>query len=120
MEDAKALGDFLLVGLNSDNSVARIKGTSRPLQNENARAMVLLGLKSVDAVICFDGDTPANLIEQIQPDVLVKGGDYTPETVVGRETVAGRGGQTVIIPFLEGFSTTAIVNRVRAGKGVNI
>jgi D-beta-D-heptose 7-phosphate kinase/D-beta-D-heptose 1-phosphate adenosyltransferase len=82
------------------------------LQGEAARALVLLGLRSVDAVICFDEDTPAELIEQIQPDVLIKGGDYAAENVAGRETVAKRGGQTVIIPFLEGFSTSAIVEKM--------
>ena len=120
LEDARALGDFLVVGLNSDQSVARIKGVSRPVQCETARALVLLGLKSVDAVVRFDENTPASLIEQIRPDVLIKGGDYTPESVVGRETVAKRGGQTVIIPFLEGFSTTAIVDRIQTNQGVTI
>jgi D-beta-D-heptose 7-phosphate kinase/D-beta-D-heptose 1-phosphate adenosyltransferase len=115
LEDARALGDFLIVGLNSDKSVARLKGPSRPLQCETARALVLLGLRSVDAVICFDEDTPAELIEQIQPDILIKGGDYTAENVVGRETVVKRGGQTVIIPFLEGFSTTTIVEKIAKG-----
>jgi D-beta-D-heptose 7-phosphate kinase/D-beta-D-heptose 1-phosphate adenosyltransferase len=76
---------------------------------------VLLGLRSVDAVIRFDEDTPQKLIEQIQPDVLAKGGDYTPETVVGRETVIGRGGRVAIIPFLEGYSTTRIEEKIRRG-----
>ncbi|MDR0499478.1 MAG: D-glycero-beta-D-manno-heptose 1-phosphate adenylyltransferase [Holophagales bacterium] len=118
LEDAKTLGDFLVIGLNSDQSVAKIKGISRPIQHEIARALVLLGLKSVDAVIRFDEDTPANLIELIQPDVLIKGGDYTPETIVGRETVTKHGGQVVTIPFLEGFSTTAIINRIQTNRGV--
>jgi D-beta-D-heptose 7-phosphate kinase/D-beta-D-heptose 1-phosphate adenosyltransferase len=120
LEDAKALGDFLVVGLNSDQSVARIKGASRPLQSEDARALVLLGLKSVDAIVRFDEDTPEALIEQMQPDVLVKGGDYAPEAVVGRETVARRGGRTVIIPFITGFSSTSIVDRIKAGRGVTL
>jgi len=118
LEDARSLGHFLVVGLNSDQSVARIKGISRPIQCETGRALVLLGLSSVDAVICFDEDTPAELIEQLQPDVLIKGGDYTPETVIGRETVSKQGGQVVIIPFLEGFSTTAIIERIQTGRGV--
>ena len=118
LEDARALGDFLVVGLNSDESVARLKGPSRPLQSLEARAMVLLGLKSVGAVISFDEDTPARLIEQIQPDVLIKGGDYALDQVVGRDTVEKRGGRTAIIPFLEGHSTSAIVHRVQIGKGV--
>ncbi|MCL1893144.1 MAG: D-glycero-beta-D-manno-heptose 1-phosphate adenylyltransferase [Holophagaceae bacterium] len=118
LEDAKAYGDILVVGLNSDQSVARIKGQSRPLQSQTARALVLLGLRSVDAVICFDEDTPARLIEQLLPDVLIKGGDYVPDTVVGRDIVEKHGGQTIIIPFLEGYSTTAIVNRILTNTGV--
>jgi D-beta-D-heptose 7-phosphate kinase/D-beta-D-heptose 1-phosphate adenosyltransferase len=117
------MGDFLAVGLNSDKSVARLKGPSRPLMPQTARALVLLGLRSVDAVICFDEETPEELIRQIQPDVLAKGGDYAPEAVVGRETVAKRGGRTVIIPFLEGYSTTSIVEKIGgepgAGAGEN-
>src|SRR5512133_167816 len=93
LAEARALGDFLVLGLNSDASVARLKGPSRPLQDEVARAMVLLGLRSVDAVVRFDEDTPLELIRALQPDVLAKGGDYTPETVVGREVVEARGGR---------------------------
>jgi len=119
LEDARALGDCLVVGLNSDASVLRLKGPSRPLQDEWARARVLLGLRSVDAVIRFDEDTPLELIQAIQPDVLAKGGDYTPETVVGRELVEARGGRLVLIPFLSGHSTSAIVERIRTGMGVN-
>jgi D-beta-D-heptose 7-phosphate kinase/D-beta-D-heptose 1-phosphate adenosyltransferase len=120
LEDARSLGDSLVIGLNSDESVARIKGTSRPLQCETARALVLLGLKSVNAVIRFNEDTPADLIEQIQPDILVKGGDYTPEDIVGRDTVLGRGGQVITIPFISGFSTSSIVDRVKSGCGVTL
>jgi len=118
LEDARALGDFLVVGLNSDASVARIKGPARPLQDQWARARVLLGLRSVDAVVLFDEDTPFNLIAALQPDVLVKGGDYTPEGVVGRDLVEARGGRLELIPFLAGHSTTAIADRIRAGRGV--
>jgi len=120
LQDARTLCDFLVVGLNSDQSVARIKGLSRPFQCQSARALVLLGLRSVDAVICFDEDTPARLIEQIQPDVLAKGGDYAPESVIGRDTIEKHGGQTVIIPFIEGFSTTSIVNRIQTNRGVTV
>ncbi|HEX9081943.1 MAG TPA: D-glycero-beta-D-manno-heptose 1-phosphate adenylyltransferase [Holophagaceae bacterium] len=120
LEDARALGDFLVVGLNSDASVARLKGTSRPLQDEAARAAVLLGLRSVDAVVRFDEDTPLVLIQALQPDVLVKGGDYTPDTVVGREIVEARGGRLVLIPFLPGHSTTRIEQRIRSGRGVTV
>jgi rfaE bifunctional protein nucleotidyltransferase chain/domain len=120
LEDVRALGDFLVVGLNSDASVARIKGPSRPLQDERARAMILLGLRSVDAVVRFDEDIPFNLIQAIQPDVLAKGGDYTPENVVGRDIVEARGGRLVLIPFLPGHSSSAIVERIATGRGVTI
>ncbi len=118
LEDARALGDFLVVGLNSDASVARLKGPSRPLQDEAARALVLLGLRSVDAVVRFEEDTPLELITALQPDILTKGGDYTPETVVGREVVEARGGRLVLIPFLPGHSTSTIVERIKTGRGV--
>lgn len=120
LEEVRALGDFLVVGLNSDASVARLKGPSRPLQDERARARILLGLRSVDAVVRFDEDTPLELIQALQPDLLAKGGDYTPETVVGREAVEARGGRLVLIPFLPGHSTTAIVERIRANRGVTL
>ena len=120
LADARALGDFLVVGLNSDASVARLKGAARPLQDEAARAAVLLGLRSVDAVVRFDEDTPLELIRALRPDVLVKGGDYTPETVVGREDVEARGGSLVLIPFLPGHSTSRIEARIRTGRGVTL
>ena len=118
LEDVRALGDFLVVGLNSDASVARLKGPSRPLQDEWARAMILLGLRSVDAVIRFDEDTPLELITALQPDLLAKGGDYTPETVVGKDVVEARGGRLVLVPFLPGHSSSTIVERIRTGRGV--
>ena len=118
LQDARALGTFLVVGLNSDASVARLKGPSRPLQDETARALVLLGLRSVDAVVRFDEDTPFDLISALQPDILVKGGDYTPDTVVGRDVVEARGGKLVLIPFLPGHSTSTIVGRILSGRGV--
>ena len=117
LEDVRALGDFLVVGLNSDASVARLKGPSRPLQDEAARARILCGLRSVDAVVRFDEDTPLRLITELQPDILAKGGDYTAETVVGREVVEARGGRVVLVPFLPGHSTSAIVERIRRGRG---
>jgi D-beta-D-heptose 7-phosphate kinase/D-beta-D-heptose 1-phosphate adenosyltransferase len=116
LEDVRALGDFLVVGLNSDASVARLKGPSRPLQDEGARAMILCGLRSVDAVVRFDQDTPLDLITALQPDILAKGGDYTPETVVGRDVVEARGGRVVLVPFLPGHSTSAIVERIRGAR----
>ena len=118
LQDVRDLGDFLVVGLNSDASVARLKGPSRPLQDEWARAMILLGLRSVDAVIRFDEDTPLELITALQPDLLAKGGDYTPETVVGKDVVEARGGRLVLVPFLPGHSSSTIVERIRTGRGV--
>lgn len=118
LEDCRALCDFLVVGLNSDRSVASIKGPSRPLQDEAARARILLGLRSVDAVVRFHEDTPADLIRALQPDLLAKGGDYAPHEVVGRDTVEARGGRLVLIPFLPGHSTTGIVDRIRTGLGI--
>jgi D-beta-D-heptose 7-phosphate kinase/D-beta-D-heptose 1-phosphate adenosyltransferase len=120
LEDVKALGDSLVVGLNSDASVARLKGPSRPLQDERARAMLLLALRSVDAVVRFEEDTPLNLILALQPDILAKGGDYAPADVVGRDVVESRGGRLVLIPFLPGHSTTAIAERIRTGRGVSV
>ncbi len=90
------------------------------MQDEPARAAVLLGLRSVDAVIRFDEDTPFELIKALQPDILVKGGDYTPDTVVGRDVVESRGGQVVIIPFIPGHSTSRIEERIRSGRGVTL
>lgn len=118
LEEVRALGDFLVVGLNSDASVARLKGPSRPLQDETARARILLGLRSVDAVVRFDEATPLELIQALQPDVLAKGGDYTPGTVVGREVVEARGGRLVLVPFLPGHSSSVIVERIKSGRGV--
>ena len=120
LEDARALGDFLVVGLNSDASVARLKGSGRPLQNEIARAFVLLGLRSVDAVVRFNEDTPLELIKALQPDILVKGGDYTPDTVVGRDVVETQGGRVVIIPLIPDHSTSRIEERIRSGRGVTL
>jgi len=96
LADAKALGDFLVVGLNSDASVARLKGPGRPLQDEAARAAILLGLRSVDAVVRFDEDTPLELIRALRPDVLVKGGDYTAETTAGAAEVLSAGNKVIV------------------------
>jgi D-beta-D-heptose 7-phosphate kinase/D-beta-D-heptose 1-phosphate adenosyltransferase len=109
---ARDLGDRLLVGLNSDDSVRRLKGPRRPLQSQDDRAACLAGLHAVAAVVIFTEDTPAQLIEELQPDVLVKGGDYEPDQVVGRETVEARGGKVVIIPYIEGISTSALIERM--------
>ncbi len=120
LEEVRALGDFLVVGLNSDASVRRLKGPTRPLQDEWARARILLGLRSVDAVVRFEEDTPLELIQALEPDVLAKGGDYTPETVIGRTIVEARGGRLVLIPFLPGHSSSLIAERIRNGRGVNV
>ena len=111
LKQAAALGDFLVVGLNADASVKRLKGPTRPINDEAARAEVLGALECVDAVTIFDEETPEALIAALVPDVLVKGGDYRPDEVVGRELVEAAGGRVVIIPLLEGCSTTGIVRR---------
>ncbi len=112
---ARSLGDALVIGLNTDASVRRLKGPERPLNSEDDRAMVLAALGCVDAVTLFGEDTPRELIAALLPDVLVKGGDYRPEEVVGRAEVEGAGGRLVLIPFLEGRSTTGLVERIRNG-----
>ena len=116
LHEARLLGDALVVGINTDASVRRLKGAGRPLVDERARAFVLAGLGSVDAVTLFDEDTPRELIAALLPDVLVKGGDYRVEAVVGREEVESAGGRVQIIPFLDGYSTTSLVERIRTGR----
>lgn len=113
LEEAAAQGDKLIVGLNSDASVRRLKGPDRPLQLEGDRALVLAALERVDAVVIFEEDTPAALIEEIGPDVLVKGGDYSKDQVVGGDFVTARGGRVHIVDFRDGCSTTGIVNRIK-------
>ena len=114
LEAARGLGDALVVGVNSDDSARRLgKGPGRPVQPEDARARVVAGLAAVDRVVLFDEDTPLELIEAVAPDVLVKGGDYTRETIVGADFVESRGGAVYAIPLLPGQSTTAIVERLR-------
>src|SRR5690348_2837371 len=120
LEEVRELCDFLVVGLNSDASVARLKGPARPVQDEAARATILLGLRSVDAVVRFAEDTPQLLIQDLQPDLLAKGGDYTPSTVVGRDIVEARGGRLVLLPFREGNSTSRVVTRIKSGRGVTL
>lgn len=106
LRKAADLGDILVVGLNSDESVRKLKGASRPINNQNDRAEVLSALSFVDYIAIFDKDTPLNLIKAIQPDILVKGADYKPEEVVGKEEVEARGGKLALISFFEGKSTT--------------
>lgn len=114
---ARAQGAHLLVGLNSDDSVRRLKGPARPVNTEAERAYVLAALECVDAVVIFGEDTPAELVRYLQPDVIVKGGDYTPENVVGASDVRARGGRVVIIPLTPGQSTTGIINKLRGSGG---
>ncbi len=106
-------GDILLIGLNTDNSVRRIKGNSRPVQDQIARAMVLASLQFVSAVILFDEDTPYELIKRVKPDVLVKGSDYKTEDIVGYDIVTAKGGEVVTIDFIEGYSTTSIIEKLK-------
>jgi D-beta-D-heptose 7-phosphate kinase/D-beta-D-heptose 1-phosphate adenosyltransferase len=110
---ARGACDRLVVGLNSDASVKRLKGEGRPVQDERARSEVLAALEAVDLVVIFEEDTPLNLITQIKPSVLVKGGDYAREQVIGHEIVAANGGEIVLVDILEGFSTTSLVRRAR-------
>ena len=114
LAQARSQGDALVVGLNSDSSVRRLKGPDRPIQSEGERAYVLAALQDVDAVVPFSEDTPLELIQRLRPDVLVKGGDYQPNTVVGREQVESWGGRVVIVPLRPGHSTTAIIEKLRA------
>ena len=116
LEDARALGDRLAVGVNSDASVQRLKGPSRPLIPEHERAELLVALESVDMVAIFGDDTPLALIEEVAPDVLAKGGDWALDRIVGREFVEARGGSVVSVRLREGRSTTTIVERILAGK----
>ncbi len=117
LREAAALGDYLVVGLNSDSSVRKLKGPARPINPQEARAEVLSALEAVDAVVIFDDETPLDLITAIRPDVLVKGGDYRPEEVVGRDEVEASGGRLALIPVLAGHSTTQMVARA-ADRGV--
>ena len=113
---ARGACDRLIVGLNSDASVKRLKGEGRPVQDERARAEVLAALEAVDLVVLFEEDTPIELIARIRPSVLVKGGDYTRDRVVGHEIVEAGGGEILLVDILQGFSTTSLVQRAREGK----
>ena len=113
LKEAKNLGDRLIIGLNSDQSVQNLKGPDRPLNAEDARASVLESLSMVDGITIFQEDTPHELIKEIIPHVLVKGGDYSIENVVGAETVGATGGKVVLIPILKGYSTSDLITRIR-------
>lgn len=112
LTQAAKQADVLIVGLNSDNSVKRLKGDSRPVNDQDARALLLASLIMVDAVVIFEEETPLKLITSILPDVLVKGGDYTLDEIAGAKEVIANGGKVVINPILDGFSTTAIINAI--------
>ena len=109
LSEARELGDYLIVGLNSDRSVTQIKGPERPINNQRFRSEKLLALNSVDDVIIFNEDTPQNLINELQPNILVKGGDYKKNEVVGARQVEEKGGEVVILPLVPGYSTTKII-----------
>ncbi|MDD3523528.1 MAG: D-glycero-beta-D-manno-heptose 1-phosphate adenylyltransferase [Candidatus Cloacimonetes bacterium] len=115
LEEARGMGDILVVGLNSDSSVTRLKGSERPVNNERDRYLVLQALRAVDYVIIFQEDTPYELIREIQPDVLVKGGDWAPEEIVGSDIVLSKGGVVRSLRFVEGLSTTGVIEKLRGG-----
>jgi rfaE bifunctional protein nucleotidyltransferase chain/domain len=117
LEAARREGNVLIVGVNSDASVQRLgKGTGRPVNGENARARVLAGFAAVDCVVLFDTETPLELIQNLAPDVLVKGADYPRESIVGGDWVESRGGRVVRVPLVRGFSTSSMVERLRASS----
>jgi len=116
LEKARRLGDFLVVGINSDLSVRRLKGPSRPVNHQRFRAAVVAALESVDGVVIFGEDTPLALIKKLKPDVLAKGGDWKKKNIVGSDFVEGRGGRVVPIAFEKGFSTTSIINNCQGNR----
>ncbi len=107
------LGDRLIVGLNSDSSIQKLKGEDRPIIDEQARAILLAALSFVDAVILFTEETPINLISTLLPDLLAKGGDYEIETIVGHEIIQNNGGKVILVPFVDGFSSTTILDKIK-------
>jgi rfaE bifunctional protein nucleotidyltransferase chain/domain len=113
LQQARALGDVLIVGVNSDRSVRAIKGPSRPITSEDERAELVAALACVDAAVIFDDDTPWQLIAAVRPDVLVKGADWAADAIVGRDIVESRGGRVVRVPIESGYATTAIIERIR-------
>ena len=115
LSEAATFGHILIVGLNADASVKRLKGNSRPVNTQQSRALLLASLLMVDAIVIFEEDTPLQLITAIIPDVLVKGGDYTLEQIVGATEVIAAGGEVKIVPILEGFSTTGIIEKMKTG-----
>src|SRR3954465_2847580 len=116
LQEARTLGNALIVGLNSDRSVRRNKGPERPITPEGERAEVLMALECVDAVAIFEEETPAEIIRRLQPDVLVKGADWAPDNIVGRDTVEARGGIVVLMQLSPGYSTTDLIRKVTSGR----
>jgi D-beta-D-heptose 7-phosphate kinase/D-beta-D-heptose 1-phosphate adenosyltransferase len=116
LQAARAEGDALIIGVNSDRSVRANKGPSRPITPEAERAEILAALACVDAVVIFDEETPAAIVSRLQPDVLVKGADWAPDAIVGRDVVEARGGRVVRVPVEAGWSTSAIVQKIQAGR----
>ena len=114
LSQAAKEADYLVVAVNSDASIKKLKGEERPINNEKSRSLLLASLIIVDAVVIFEEDTPLNLIQSILPDVLVKGGDYTVEQIVGSKEVNTNGGRVVINPIVQGFSTTSIISKIKA------
>lgn len=112
LEAAAASGDRLVIAVNDDDSVRRLKGETRPINILNSRLYLLASLSCVDAVVSFQEDTPLNIINLLHPDILAKGGDYTPETIVGAKEVMSWGGKVEVIPFVDGFSTTKLENKI--------
>ena len=115
LQAARALGDVLVLALNSDASVARLKGPDRPVIPEDERAELLSALTCVDYVVVFDEPDPRKVVLALEPDVLVKGGDWTPDTVIGREEVEARGGRVVVLPDIPGARTSSLIEKVRGG-----
>lgn len=113
LEKARAMGDKLVLGLNTDASVSRFKGANRPIQDQHSRAHVMASLQFIDLVILFNEDTPKNLISELLPDILVKGSDYLAEDIVGADVVKGKGGVVKTIEFVPGYSTTSIVEKIK-------
>jgi len=114
--EASKLGDILILGLNTDDSIRRLKGESRPIQDQKTRSILLAAYSFINAVIFFDDDTPIELIKIIRPDILVKGGDYKKEEIVGYDFVTSYGGEVIVLPYIEGYSTTEIINKISYSK----
>jgi len=115
LAEAAGLGNILVIGLNTDNSTRRLKGPTRPINDEYSRAMILASFSFVDAVVLFDEETPYNLIKTVQPDILVKGADYKPEDIVGYDIVMAKGGKVETLEYLKGYSTSLIEKKIKEG-----